>query len=378
MSNELIVITGAKNAGKSLLAGTYLRPSQIHRTYVHDSENSMNKMLTQLDRLGKSFGRYVDLKARFSDLPSDDDLLDRISTGNLPWVDEKAKSSLVSYYQYIVDDLSKNLEPGKYDVYIHDTLERLEAGMAAWVEENKRTAGVTTTAYGKLWSEGIYPLYDSLLTAIFGRGVQTIILCSHLKTPWESGRPIPGKVIPSGKKILYTLSSMFIWLVKESANKDGAPAGLILKEREPGVDIAEDGEWNISRMLPERVPHCTWKDIRHYMEVGCDLANPAPGETMSKDERDMISELVSDEQMRLMILDAEKELIEAKQQAMLVSAGTTSGSFNVPTPGQESSQLPFEVQVQELVRGGKTEQEIAQVTGKALPLVRAAMRKVAR
>lgn len=376
MGNELVVITGPRGVGKSILAATYLKPGNEQRIYVHDSENSMNRVLTSHKKLGTSFGRYVDLKARFGNLPAEDDLLDRISAGNLPWVDEKARSNLAAYYEYIVKDLADNVEAGKYDVYIHDTLEKFEAGMAAWVEGNKRKAGVTTTAYGKLWTEGIYVLYDNLLTALYGRGIQTIILCSHLKNPWEGNRPVPNKVVPAGKKILYRLSSLFLWLVKEGSNSDGAPAGLVLKERMGDLQIGEDGEWAIQRMLPERIPHCTWKDIRKYLKNGCNLNNPASGESMSQMEREMISELLTDEQMRLMILDAEKELAEAKQQAMLVGAGTTTGTFDLPAPAQEQSQSPFEAQVAEMVKKGKTEQEIKSATGKAMPLVRAAMKKV--
>jgi hypothetical protein len=375
MSNELIVITGARNTGKSLLATTYARPSEIDRVYVHDSENSMNKILARLEKMKRGFGRYVDLKARFGDLPGDDDLLDSISAGNLPWVDERIRSSLQTYYQYIIDDLAKNLTPGKFNVYIHDTLEKFEAGMAAWVEANKKAAGVTTTAYGKLWTEGVYPLYDSLLTSIFARGVKTVILCSHLKTPWQGNRPVPNKVVPSGKKILYTLSSMFIWLVKEKKNTDGAPAGLILKEREPGLGATNENEWDIERMLPERIPHCTWKDIRRYLETGCDLGNPAPGETMSNSEREMISELLTDEQMRLMILDAEKELAEAKQQGILAPAAGDGKPFTMPAQPVVQTN-PLEAQVESLLDQGKSEGEIVKEVGKPLPLVRAAMRKI--
>jgi len=368
MSNELVVVTGARNTGKSLLAATYLEPEDIHRMYVHDSENSMNRILKGQKATEYGFGRYVDLKARFSDLPGEEDLLGRINAGELPWVTEKGRSSLAEYYQYIIDDLDQNLEPGKYTVYVHDTLEKFEAGMVAWVDANKRKAGVTSIAYGKLWSEGVYVLYENLLAALYARGIETVIMCSHLKVPWEGNRPVVGKVVPSGKKLLYRLSSLFLWLVNNRHNFDGAPAGLVLKERMGSLRVV-NGKWKMQRMLPERIPHCTWEDINHYLAKGCNLENPAPGESMSEAERGMISELLTDEQMRLMLMDAEKELLEARQGSIL---GSGSRSFQPPTQEEE---IPFEEQVRLMLVEGKTELEIREATGKPLPVVKAVIKR---
>lgn len=323
-NQQLIVITGARNTGKTTLAWTYLPPSQIKNMYIHDSEKSGNRVLTNLEKLNKNPGKYVSLGSRFNNLPKTEDLLSRISSGNLPWVDTKGRDALIEYYEYILNDLDKNLEHGKYKVYIHDTIEKLEAGMAAWTEANKKAAGVTTTAYGKLWSSGVFPLYENFIEALFNRGIETVILTSHLKNPWEGNRPVPGKVAPSGKKILYRLSSLMLWLVNDRSNQDGAPAGLVIKERMGNLEIDSNDEWKIKRMLPERVPHCTWQDISKYLANGCDLANPAPGEKMSPQEREMISELLTDEQMKLMILAEEKEIQEMKTQGGLLTDSQTS------------------------------------------------------
>jgi len=355
--NEVIVTTGARGTGKSTLAATFLPPGEIDKVFVHDSENSMNGIIAQLTVNNLAFGHYVDLKARFSTLPSDDDLLTHINAGKLPWVNERAKSSLADYYLYILDDLTQNLTPGKYSLYIHDTLEKLEAGMVAWVETNRKQAGVTTLAFGKMWTEGVYPLYEHLLSSIFGRGVETIILCSHLKNPWSGNRPVVGKVAPSRKKILYRLSSLMLWLVNARRNADGAPAALVLKERMGAVRVV-DGDWGLSRMLPERIPHCTWTDIRRYLSEGCDLSNPAKGEAMTSAEKDMISELLTNEQMRLMILDAEKELEEAKSHG---------GMFVQQEPAKP------EVDIMALAAEGKTAEEIAVIVNKPLPVVKAIM-----
>jgi len=312
-NQQLIVITGARGTGKSTLAWTFLPPDDISGVYIHDSEKSGNRILSNLKKLDKEPGKYVSLGSRFSNLPETEDLLSRINAGELPWVDTKGRDALIEYYEYILDDLDKNLTSGTYKVYVHDTIEKLESSMAAWVQANKRKAGVTTEAFGKLWSSGVFPLYENLLEALFNRGIETIIFTSHLKNPWQGNKPIAGKVAPSGKKILYKLSALMLWLVNERKNADGAPAGLVLKERMGNLEI-KDNKWSVTRMIPERIPHCTWNDIDRYLTDGCDLSNPADGETMSATEKSMISELLTDEQMKLMILSEQKDIEEMKQQ----------------------------------------------------------------
>lgn len=353
--NTTIVLTGARNTGKTTLASTFLPPKQVNKVIYFDSEKSAQNIRAQLLEANLDFGEYIDLQARFHSLPSDNDLLSRLNRGTFPWVSERAKDSLAEYYLYILDCLEKKLERDKFSVCVFDTLEKLEAGMAAWVEGHRKQSGVTTLAFGKLWTTGVYPLYEHLLSSIFDRGVETIILCSHLKTPWQGNRPVVGKVMPSGKKLLYRLSSLMLWLVNDRRNADGAPAALVLKERMGAVRVV-DGDWVTSRMLPERIPHCTWTDVRRYLSEGCDLSNPAEGEAMTNAEKDMISELLTDEQMRLMVLDAEKELEEAKSHG---------GMFVQQEPPKA------EIDIMALAAEGKTAEEIAGIANKPLPVVKA-------
>lgn len=312
LKNALVTATGARGVGKSLFVATYAPPAEIDQVFYHDAERSGNRAVQEMEELGLSFGYYDDLQARFGDLPSDKDLLHRIAQGDLPWVNEKQKSSLEAYYLYVLERLDTLLVQDRYKVYIHDPIEKLEAGMTAWTEAHKKQAGWTDRAYGKMWSEGVYPLYEQFIQSVFGRGVETILFATHLRTPWEGKRPVPNKVEPTGKKVLYKLSSLMVWLVNDRSNADGAPGGIVLKERLHRMKVVE-GRWKPSRMIPERIPHCTWVDIENYLEHGCDLSSPAPGEQMTRAEREMTSEFFTDEQMRLMVLDAEKELELAKQ-----------------------------------------------------------------
>lgn len=381
---KLIVVTGARGTGKTQLAATYAPPSQVNRVFYHDSEKSANNVRDQFEAHGLKFGHYVDLAARFS---FSDDLMARINeashgkSGDLPWVTVAERNALIDYYLFTLDDLDKKLVKGAYTVYVHDTLEKLEAGMAAWVEAHKRQSGVTQTAYGKLWTEGVYPLYEQLIAAVEARGVEAIILTSHLRTPWENNRPVLGKIEPSAKKLLYRLSSLMLWLIHEASNSDGAPAALVLKER-MGTLAPDGGDtWAQARKLPQRIPHCTWNDINRYVRDGCDLAHPAPGEVMTRAEEDMIGELLTDKQMELMILLEQKDVIEMQQGAVVL---TVNGGANEAAPASVApptwqSVTPAPVIsangnlveiVKQLWREGKDETAIREALIVPLPLVR--------
>ena len=133
-------------------------------------------------------------------------------------------------------------------------------------------------------------------------------------------------------------------------------------------------------MLPKRIPHCTWKDIRVYLDKGCDLANPAEGETMSASEREMISELISDEQMRLMILGAEQDLAEM-QAGMLnnVVNGNGGNDFDIQSAMENREEAvdaakTLKEQAREMAEGGMDAVQIANMLERPLPVIRAILK----
>ena len=94
LEGALVVVTGPKGSGKSLFATTALMPDDIGRAYIDDSEFSQNRTMQEIVRLQDAgiikdkFGRYNDLESMFADkLPKSDSLIDRLNTGQLPWVD---------------------------------------------------------------------------------------------------------------------------------------------------------------------------------------------------------------------------------------------------------------------------------------------------
>jgi hypothetical protein len=326
MSKEIIVLTGSKGAGKSTAAAYFARPSEIDKVCVVDTEDSQSEIVKNLAKVGKKFGAYIRLYERYQ---VTDDLLSRIEKGKLPWVSESQKSALVDYYTWFVRKMSETLTPGKFKYLVIDTVEPIEAGLAAWAEVHRKESGWSGARdHGKLEVEAVRPLYDALLESFAQRGIEHIILTTHLRNVWLNDRPVPGKTEPGGRlALLSRLSTLMVWLVSDVGNEDGAPAGIVLKARKSQTSIDGD-EWVIRKPLPQRIPHFSWTDVRRYESEGCDRKNPAAGEVMTAAELEMTSEFLSDTQMHLMALGAETELEQLKAN-QLPFLGTGEGGFTV-------------------------------------------------
>ncbi len=334
MTKHIIVITGPRGSGKSTALARYPKPSELSKMLVVDTEGSMSDIVESNKRLNLSFGAYIQAYERF---PVSADMLNLIAQDKLPWVSPEQKSALVQYYHWFTNALSKTLEQGKFKYLAIDTVEPIEAAMTAWAETEKQKSGWSgSRAYGRLEVEAVRPLYENLLEAISRRGVETILLSSHLKRVWENDKPILNKVQPGGRLVVLSrLSSMMFWLVP-SDNADGAPAAIVLKARK-GKESVDNDSWVITRPLPRRIPHFTWGDVARYERDGCDLAHPAKGESLTDDEREMISEFLTDEQMRLMVLGAEMEAQQAPIQSPVIpvvqpSNDGSAESFTLPLP----------------------------------------------
>ena len=68
-----------------------------------------------------------------------EDLLDSIAHNKLPWANEQQKSALVAYYKYFIERMNEVLVKGKFKYLVLDTIEPIEAGLAAWVEGHRRS-----------------------------------------------------------------------------------------------------------------------------------------------------------------------------------------------------------------------------------------------
>lgn len=348
---ELIVVTGSKGSGKSTALATLAPPGTEGRVFVIDTENSMSDIVGQV-----KFGKYIRAHEQYS---TDEKMLHDIAIGKLPWVSTDQRNALVGFYDWIVEILDKELKAGKFDTVLIDTIEPLEAAMAAAVDFGKKKFGWSgSRAYGKMEVEGVRPLYENFFEAIYARGVKQIAVSTHIKRVWEDDKPILNKIKPGGRlMVLSRLSSLMLWLVPNVGNPDGAPAALVLKARK-GRMIAVDGEWEVRRVLPQRIPHFTWADVKRYENHPADLANPSPGEVPTDGEHDMISEMLTDEQMKLMVVGAQLELEMAKQDPVIGAVPPNEG------PSEE-----LKSEVLKLSKDGIPYPMIAKQVGMPLPQV---------
>lgn len=308
---EIYVITGAKGSGKSVSVFTFPPPNkdEMKKLLVVDTEDSANKILESLGRMGMEPGCYIRMYDR---LRVNDNILADIAQGKLPWVTSRERNNLASYYEYFINEINDKLKPGQYTYMGIDTIEPLEAGMQAWVEANRRESGWSgNRSYGRLETEGVRPLYEGILEACHQRGVQYFILTSHLKRLWENDKPVLNKLIPGGRLALLTrISTTMLWLTITGGN-GMAPSAITLKCRSTMMSV-ENGKWVVKRPLPPKIPVFSWAAIREYESKGCDWNNLRPEEQLNSEDKEMISELLNDAQIRQMILSDERELAEIK------------------------------------------------------------------
>jgi hypothetical protein len=322
VNKEIVLITGSRGSGKTTAAMTFARPSEAKKIVYIDTEGSGIDLIKKIKASGQEIGEYVSLYDR---LQIKDDLLGQIVAGKLPWVTKEQSSALTKYYLYFIERMDKVLVKNKYKYLILDTVEPVEAGMAAWSESHRAESGWSGQRdHGKLEIQAVRPIYEALLESFALRGIEYVILTSHLRGVWLNDKPVPSKVEPGGRlALLSRIASVMMWMVPNVGNASGAPAAIILKARRAQVEVVDD-EWVVKRPLPQRIPDFSWTNFRKYEKNGCDHAHPAPGESITPAEMDMISEYLSDAQLKLMTLGAEAELEQMKAQQMPSMSGEFS------------------------------------------------------
>lgn len=350
---QLIVITGSKGAGKSTAAATIAPPSEADKVFVIDTENSMSDIVDQID-----FGQYVRAYER---MKLDATMLERIAKNDLPWVSDSQRGAMADYYNWFITMLNERLTVNKYKYLIIDTVEPLEMAFTAAVQANPKAFGWSgSKVYGKLETEGVRPLYEHLIEAIYARGIETIVLTTHLHSVWQDDKPVLNKIKPGGRlTVLTRLSTLMLWMLPNVGNEDGAPGAMVLKAR-MGKMIATPTGWQTRRILPQRIPHFSWMDVDAYKRNPANLADPTPGEVPTPSEQDMISEMLTNEQMRLMVAGAEIQLKQMQDTAMI---------------SRPQIQVPTEA-IANLHSSGSTPADIAAQLAVPLPLVLSAIKSI--
>ena len=380
---QIYFITGARGIGKSTAAARFARPSEIGQMVVVDCEDSMNDIMESNERMGVKFGAFIRAYEQLGDEEERKALLGNIARGTLPWVSKKQKSSLIAFWDWLTKRLDETITPDSdYKFLVIDPVAPVEAALAAWAESDKKRSGWRTKAYGKFEVEAVRPLLRNFLEAVYARGIETILVTSHLKNPWVEyapgeSKPVLDKVIPSGRlKVWSRLTTAMIWLVPPyPVNANDAPSAIRMKARVGLERIDKDvDEWDIKRPIPPRIPAFSWKAWREYQRVGWDPLNPKPGETLLPHEKTMLDELMSDKQYQLMIAYAEaaKEYKEPSPVLATVSEGPT---LTITPEGLEVDRgvvLVLTEQEQAIITlagQGKDEGQIAAELGTVLPVV---------
>lgn len=331
MTKQIFFLTGSKGSGKTLGAFSFLRKEDYPKTFYVDTEDSASDAIKQNESLGLKLGKYVRAYER---LPQGIDIIGQIAKGNLPWVNQQQKNAFLQYYDWFVKMLDTELKPRKYETFILDTVEPIEAAVTAYVEDAKGKAGWSgVKAYGRMETEGVRPLLDNLIEGLSARGVKRIILTSHVKAVWIDNKPMPNKVEPGGRLALWSrISSCMFWLVPSDENESGAPAALVLKARFGKAQM--DGDFvNRRRILPRRMPEFSYRAMLEYEKNPANLTHPKDGETPQASEMQMMSEFLTDEQMRLMVGNMEIELKQSGGNIIVTEDVPSNGSSDlIPVP----------------------------------------------
>jgi KaiC/GvpD/RAD55 family RecA-like ATPase len=181
---QIYFITGSRGIGKSTAAARFARPSEINQMVVVDCEDSMNDIVESNERMGVEFGAYIRAYEQLGNEEEREALLSNIAKGTLPWVSEKQKSSLIAFWDWLVKRLDEIITPdSNFKFLVIDPVAPVEAALAAWAESDKKRAGWRTKAYGKFEIEAVRPLLKNFLEAVYARGIETILVTSHLKNP---------------------------------------------------------------------------------------------------------------------------------------------------------------------------------------------------
>lgn len=291
---DIVVMTGETSSGKTTLAAGVGVPDE-NMAYF-DFEKSARLIESQ-----HPFGEYHDVQAELAQVHG-----------------EKAYKYTDMYNHAI--NLFETIPAGKYDVIILDNASPLEAGVAAFVENNPQLFGMTAqqmiSAGGVKWGI-IKDHYSQILTRLASK-TNMVIIVVQLRTQWDGKSPAKtrtgkNKYEPKGLDTLDQLSSLSLWLKQRPGM---IPAGMVTKCRigtrvwvddpsnPPLVNIGENEikipDYLLSALygesgyitiphLPPQLPIATWPAIRYYMR------NPVDYGKLKTEENVPIEDVVTED-----------------------------------------------------------------------------------
>lgn len=229
--------------------------------------------------------------------------------------DECTAMSGINYSPHDIFDRTKQIinavPKDRFTAVIIDNIALLQEGCVEEVKRFPTRYGILPMNAQKGSFGGAYPGVKYLLKSMFSelraKGVQVIVITSHVKTAWAGDKPLLGKFKAVGLDIIAELSVLSLALVPGAAENLGCPAAVVAKEQLAKIEW-KDGKLDVVRRLPLRLPKATFSEVKDYLANPANLTNPRPGEVPTREEIDPFLPTFSKEQIQFV-----KELLEVSR-----------------------------------------------------------------
>lgn len=208
----------------------------------------------------------------------------------------------------------RTIQPGQYDVIGIDPIERIEAGIADWVQRNPTFFGHSANQYqrmsGLMWGD-VKDLWARHIMDLKSK-CKMVILTAHMRNVYLDNKPT-GKRERKGKETLSELATLELELSRVvRGQKQALPAAKVLKSRLLYGDLSDPA--TIRPMFDPYINPFSWEIVREYMAHGADPENLKQEPGPSAEEKEM-------ERLRLQATIAQAHLAG-------MEAGTTVSDGN--------------------------------------------------
>lgn len=366
---EVFGATGEIKSGKTLL-GLSIAPG------VHPPEHEFaGKPRTLILDLEKSSGTY---EYGVGDNPADIENnpgVHRIDVPSKLLAEKGSTYKNIDLFKWVLHAIENKLKPRQFDVVMIDPVTDLDSGLVEYVVQNPKQFGLTDNmvarsgagfkAQGIVW--GALREYWKIVLLKIAAACQTFYFTTHLRDEY-AGQTRTGRRQPKGKSTLLELSTLYLWLERKP-DKDGRipgpPAALCEepygKSRLADIHMGEDGELEITALMPPRIPVCTAKEIRRY------IANPPT--KLRAAERFQEHGLGEDEKIQIGLATAqatqateESRLAQLARQAELRQLAQQDAEA-VPQNSDKTAELQAAKKKKEEVRAAADDAEAERLEG---------------
>lgn len=311
---EVLGVTGAYGSGKTL----FVLSIDPEHTRYYDFE--------------KSGGTYEGLGVNRIDVPAV--MLEKYPKGYSPR----------HVFEWWYSDI-KLLNPGGYAVVVGDPISDIEDGLVEWVKARHAEWGFKSAesfvATGGIFWAKVKSEWKRVLADLSAR-CQTFAFTTHLKFVWNHGKPTTQQV-PKGKSTLMELSSLFLFLERDSSAL--VPSATVLKSR-LAVTKVVDGEIHIIPALPPRIAVATPKRIREYIITPPDYGKLAPDEIEQEKQFSEADKLELEAQIAADRRAAEEAALQAAQTTAKIQSAREVAMAKL-RPAAESTAAAEEPSIQE-------------------------------